>query len=134
MTVADTTQQDDKRKRNQQIARSTLTVMIAFGIAKVISLLQTFIIAQAFGVGRELDAYVAANRIPELIVILISGGALTHAFIPIFSGFLARDDKDGAWKLSSNLINTILTVALSVSVIVFLLAPWLVPNVVAPRF
>ncbi len=134
MTVVDTTQQDEKRKRNQQIARSTLTVMIAFGIAKVISLAQTVIIAQVFGVGRELDAYVAANRIPELIVILISGGALTHAFIPIFSGFLARDDKDGAWRLSSNLINTILTVALSLSIIVFLVAPWLVPNVVAPGF
>lgn len=125
---------DEKRKRNRQIARSTLTVMIAFGIAKVISLLQTFIIAQAFGVGSELDAYVAANRIPELIVILISGGALTHAFIPIFSGHLAREDTEGAWRLSSHLINMILTVALTISVFVFLIAPWLVPNVVAPGF
>lgn len=128
--------QDEKNNhnRNRQIARSTLTVMVAFGIAKVISLLQTFIIAQAFGVGRELDAYVAANRIPELIVILISGGALTHAFIPIFSGFLAKGEIDRAWRLSSHLINTIFTVALSISIIVFLLAPWLVPNVVAPGF
>lgn len=136
MTSADIASQDEKTKRNQnrQIARSTLTVMIAFGIAKVISLLQTFIIAQAFGVGTELDAFVAANRIPELIVILISGGALTHAFIPIFSGFLAKDDIDGAWRLASHLINTILAVALTVSLVVFLIAPWLVPNVVAPGF
>jgi putative peptidoglycan lipid II flippase len=132
--TADTTQQETRHDQSRKIARSTLTVMFAFGIAKVISLLQTFIIAQAFGVGRELDAYVAANRIPELIVVLISGGALTHAFIPIFSGFLARDDKDGAWRLSSNLINTIFTVALSISIIVFIIAPWLVPNVVAPGF
>ena len=124
----------DKRKHTQQIARSTLIVMIAFGIAKVISLLQTFIIAQAFGVGNELDSYVAANRIPELIVILISGGALTHAFIPIFSGFLAREDTDGAWRLSTHLINLILIVALIISAIIFLIAPWLVPNVVAPGF
>lgn len=134
MTTVEQTQQDEQHNRNQHIARSTLTVMIAFGIAKVISLLQTFIIAQAFGVGSELDAYVAANRIPELIVILISGGALTHAFIPIFSGFLARGDTDGAWQLSTHLINTIFSVALAVSVVVFLIAPWLVPNVVAPGF
>jgi putative peptidoglycan lipid II flippase len=134
MTTSTHTSQDENRNRNQHIARSTITVMIAFGIAKVISLLQTFIIAQAFGVGRELDAYVAANRIPELIVILISGGALTHAFIPIFSGFLARDDTDGAWQLASHLINMIFSVALMVSVIVFLITPWLVPNVVAPGF
>ena len=121
-------------QRNRRIVRSTVTVMIAFAIAKLISLLQTLIIAQAFGVGRELDAYVAANRIPELIVILISGGALTHAFIPVFSGFLANGDLDSAWTLSSHLINTIFTVALAISAVVFLLAPWLVSNVVAPGF
>ncbi len=121
-------------QRNRRIARSTLTVMIAFAAAKLISLAQTLIIAGAFGVGSELDAYVAANRIPELIVILISGGALTHAFIPIFSGFLAKGDLDSAWKLSSNLISTIFALALLISAVVFLLAPWLVSNVVAPGF
>ena len=123
-----------RRQHARHLARSTLTVMIAFLAAKVISLAQTLIIAQAFGVGRDLDAYVAANRIPELIVILISGGALTHAFIPVFSGFLAKGDLDSAWKLSSHLINSIFTLALALSLIVFALAPWLVRNVVAPGF
>ena len=121
-------------QRNRRIARSALTVMIAFAAAKLISLAQTLIIAGVFGVGSELDAYVAANRIPELIVILISGGALTHAFIPIFSGFLAKGDLDAAWKLSSNLISSIFTLALVSSAVVFLLAPWLVHNLVAPGF
>ena len=124
----------DTAERNRQIARSTLTVMIAFAAAKVISLVQTLIIAQEFGVGSELDAFVAANRIPELIVILISGGALTHAFIPVFSGMLAKGDSSSAWELSSNLINTIFTFALLLSCLVFLAAPWLVVNVVAPGF
>ena len=124
----------DTAERNRQIARSTLTVMIAFAAAKVISLVQTLIIAQVFGVGSELDAYVAANRIPELIVILISGGALTHAFIPVFSGMLAKGDSSSAWELSSNLINTIFAFALLLSCLVFLAAPWLVVNVVAPGF
>lgn len=121
-------------QRNRRIARSTLTVMIAFAAAKLISLAQTLIIAQTFGVGSELDAYVAANRIPELIVILISGGALTHAFIPIFSGFLAQGDLEAAWTLSSNLISAIFALALVISAIVFLLAPPLVQNLVAPGF
>jgi len=122
------------RQRNRRIARSTLTVMVAFAAAKLISLVQTLIIARVFGVGSDLDAYVAANRIPELIVILISGGALTHAFIPIFSGLLAKGDLDTAWKLSSNLINAIFSLALLLSLAVFVLAPWLVSNAVAPGF
>lgn len=122
------------RQRTRHIARSTFIVIIAFSAAKLISLLQTLIIAQAFGVGRDLDAYVAANRIPELIVILISGGALTHAFIPVFSGLLAKGDIDSAWTLSSNLINTIFTLAFVISAAVFFMAPWLVNNVIAPGF
>ena len=121
-------------QRNRRIARSTLIVMVAFAAAKFISLLQTLIIAQVFGVGVELDAYVAANRIPELIVVLISGGALTHAFIPVFSGYLAQGDVDAAWQLSSNLINTIFTLALILSTVIFFMAPWFVRQVVAPGF
>ncbi len=134
MTAEEQSRQDSKQKRNRQIARSTVTVMLAFGAAKVISFFQTLVIAQAFGVGSQLDAYVAANRIPELIVTLISGGALTHAFIPIFSSFLAQGDADAAWRLSSHLINTIFTLALILSAAVFVMAPWLVENAVAPGF
>ncbi|MFQ3658035.1 MAG: murein biosynthesis integral membrane protein MurJ [Anaerolineae bacterium] len=120
--------------RLRQVAFSTALVMVIFGTTKLISLVQTFIIARYFGVGRELDAYVTANRVPELIVVLISGGALGHAFIPIFSGYLARQDRDGAWRLASMVINAVLTAALLISGVVFVLTPWLVPNIIAPGF
>ncbi len=121
-------------KRNRQLARSTLIVMGAFALAKIISLGQTVIIANVFGVGREWDTFVTANSIPELIFTLIAGGALAHAFIPIFSGFLARDDMEGAWRTTSHVINTVFTTTLLVSMVVFLTAPSLVANVVAPGF
>jgi putative peptidoglycan lipid II flippase len=121
-------------KRTRDIWRSTFIVMIAFGTAKVISLAQTVIIASVFGVGTEWDSFVTANRIPELIFTLIAGGALAHAFIPIFSSYLAREDRDGAWTLASHVINFIFTVTTTVSVIAFFTAPWLVKNVVAPGF
>lgn len=120
--------------RTRRLAYSTLIVMIAFATAKGISLVQTFIIARTFGVGSEWDAFVTANRIPELLFTLIAGGALAHAFIPIFSGYLAQDDRQGAWRAASHVINTIFTTTLIASVIVFFLAPWLVANVVASGF
>lgn len=125
---------NETEKRNQNIARSTLMVMIAYGIAKVISLGQTVIIAQVFGVGDEWDQFVTANRLPELIFTLIAGGALAHAFIPIFSGYLAREDKDGAWRVASQVINTVFTVTFIISAITFVAAPWLIENYVAPGF
>jgi len=116
------------------MARNTIILMVAFATAKAISLVQTFIIASVFGVGDEWDAFVTANRIPEQIVLLIGGGALSYAFIPVFSGFLARGDRDYAWRLASSVINTVFTVTLLLSVLGFVLAPWLVETIVAPGF
>ena len=129
-STADTAVED----RNRNIARSTIVVMIAFGIAKVISLAQTVIIARVFGISQDWDAFVAANSIPELIFTLIAGGALAHAFIPVFSSFLARDDKIGAWRTATHVINTIFLTTLTISILVFFAAPWLVTTVVAPGF
>ncbi len=118
----------------QSMARNTIILMIAFATAKAISLAQTFIIASVFGVGDEWDAFVTANRIPEQIVLLIGGGALSYAFIPIFSSFLARRDTEHAWQLASSVINTVFVVTLMLSIAGFFAAPWLVEHVVAPGF
>ncbi len=122
------------RQTSRQIARSTAIVMVAFAAAKAISLAQTFIIARTFGIGSAWDSFVTANRIPELIFTLISGGALAYAFIPVFSGYLSRGDKNGAWHIASHVINTIFSATLVVSIVAFLAAPWLVEHVVAPGF
>ncbi len=117
-----------------RLARSTAMVMVAFGLAKVISLGQTFIIARVFGVGTEWDTYITANRIPELIFTLIAGGALAQAFLPIFSSHLAQGDRERAWELASHVVNFIFTVTLTVSALAFFAAPWLIGTVVAPGF
>jgi len=126
--------EEDKTSKTGRIARSTLIVVIAFATAKVISLVQTFIIADTFGLSAEYDAYVTANRAPELIVTLIAGGALGYAFIPIFSGFLARGEDDSAWEIASQVVNSIFIISFFVSIVAFIFAPWLVNTVYAPGF
>ncbi len=121
-------------QNTRQLARSTLIVMIAFGAAKVVSLVQQFIVARTFGVGSEWDAYVVANSVPELIFTLIAGGALSFAFIPIFAGFLAQGEHQKAWKTASHVINSLFLLALLLSAVAFVLAPWLVSNAIATGF
>lgn len=125
---------DESGSRTRQLARSTAIVMIAFGLAKVISLAQTVIIAAEFGVRIQWSAFVTANRIPELIFTLIAGGALAHAFIPIFGGYLAQGETSRAWNVASHVVNTVFLTTLMVSIVVFFAAPWLVGNLVAPGF
>lgn len=123
----------DTEQRNRNIARSTLMVMGAFAAAKVISLAQTFIIARQVGLGTEWDAYVSANRVPELLFVLISGGALSHAFIPIFAGYLAQGETQKAWRTAAHVINTLFVTTLLASILVFIFSPQIV-NSIAPGF
>lgn len=116
------------------LAKSTLIVMAAFAAAKGISLIQTWIIARSFGVSAEYDSFVAANRLPEVIFNLIAGGAIAFAFIPVFTGLLARDETRQAWKTASHVINTIFLITLIASGVSFLLADVLVESVIAPGF
>jgi len=120
--------------RKAQITRSTLIVMASFAAAKGISLLQTVLIARSFGISAEYDAFVAANRLPEVIFNLIAGGAITFAFIPVFTGLLAKDETPTAWKTASHVANTIFSLTAVISLLAFLLAPWLVSQVISPGF
>jgi putative peptidoglycan lipid II flippase len=119
-------------RRNQQIARSTIIVMVAFAVAKVISLVQTVILADVFGLSTDMDSYLAANALPETIFNLIAGGVLIHAFLPIFTGFLAKQDYDTAWRFASQVMNTVFLLTCIASILAFLAAPWIISNLIAP--
>ena len=78
---------------NRQIARAAGTVMFAFVLSNVVGLVRQILISRAFGTGDAYDAFVAASRYPDLIFNLIAGGALASSFIPVFTGFLEKEDR-----------------------------------------
>lgn len=110
--------------------------MLAFLANKVLAVGQRVIIAHEFGTGREYDAFVAAFRLPDILFILISGGALATAFIPVLSGRLVtKPDGDPAgWRLTSAVLNTVVFVTATASLLVAIMALPLVEWLVAPGF
>lgn len=109
-------------------------VLAVFGIAsRLLGLVRDRILASQFGAGDVLDAYYAAFRIPDLLYSLLVLGALSAAFIPVFTEVMERSSKERAWKLASSVLMflVVLMVALSVLGIVFL--PWIVP-LITPGF
>jgi putative peptidoglycan lipid II flippase len=111
---------------NQQIARAAGTVMFAFVISNLIGLIRGIVITNAFGTSSDLDSYNAANRIVELLFNLVAGGALGSAFIPTFTGFLTREDRPGAWRLASGVINLVLAALTLISALAWVFAPQIV--------
>ena len=79
--------------------------MAAYVLSRVLGLAREMVISHQFGTSRDLDAYRAAFNIPDLIFTLIAGGALGSAFIPTFTTYLARGERDEAWRLASAVMN-----------------------------
>ncbi len=116
----------------RQVARAAALVMVAFAISRALGLVRQVVFSHYFGTGPDMDAYVAAIRIPEAIFMIVAGGALGSAFIPLFSARLTRDDPPSAWHLASAVINVLLMVLIPVSLVCIVIAPWLVRTLVAP--
>jgi putative peptidoglycan lipid II flippase len=119
---------------DRQIARAAVVVMAAFAVAKAAGVAQQILVTRAFGTSATLDAFYAANRLPEILFNLMAGGALASAFVPTFVGFLTRGEREGAWRLASAVANLLILGLGSVAALAALAAPWIVQNVVAPFF
>lgn len=117
-----------------KIARNAAIVIGILAFGKFFSLAEKWIGLDRFGVGVDWDTFAAANQLPEQLYNLIGGGALAFAFIPIFTRLLNRNDKDAAWKLAANVLNTIFLVALFIATLAFIFAPQLISTVIAPGF
>lgn len=118
----------------RQIARAASIVMVAFALSRLLGLARDIVIAGEFGTGMEMDAYRVAFRVPDLLFQLMAGGALASAFIPTFTGYLAHDDRPGAWRLFSTIINLLLVILTLAAIAAAITAPWLIRYVIAPGF
>lgn len=107
-------------------------MMAAFAVSRLLGLVRQVVFGAYFGTGPEMDAYVAALRIPDAIFLVVAGGALGSAFIPLFTSRLARQETVAAWRLGSAIITILLILLIPVSLLCMLLAPWLVERFVAP--
>ncbi len=118
----------------RQITRAAGTVMAAFVLSNVVGLVRQVLIARTFGTGDLLDAFYAAARFPDILFNLVAGGALASAFVPTFTGFLTREDRQGAWRLASGVINLALLALVATSLLAAAGAEPLVRYVLARGF
>ena len=106
--------------------RATGIVGLAVLCSRVLGLIREQIFAGLFGAGKNLDAFLMAFRLPNLLRDLFAEGALSTAFITTFSGKIAQEGDASAWRLA-NKIATLTAVFMSVVTLLgILFAPQLV--------
>ncbi len=117
-----------------RIARAAGLVMALFVVSRALGLLREMVISHQFGTGGDLDAYLAAFRLPDILFQIVAGGALASAFIPTFSAYLAHGRVRPGRRMASAVINLVLIVTTVLGMLAALLAPWLVRTILAPGF
>lgn len=136
-TASTTSEQPEVRVRTSPargMAGAALLVMVLFIASRVSGLLREITIGAQFGTSAELDAYLAAFRLPDLLFQLVAGGALGSAFIPTFSTVLTKSGEDAAWRLFSRVLNLITLALVILALLAALFAYPLVTWIIAPGF
>lgn len=102
-------------------------------LSRVLGFVRDRLLASAFGAGDTLDAYYAAFRLPDFIYGLLVLGALSAAFVPVFTTLTTEHKTQAAWRLMHNVLLILIVLLGSVALISMVFAPWLA-TLVAPGF
>lgn len=119
--------------RPTSVARSAGIVSIAVMFSRLFGLVREMIFARFFGAGFLTDAYVVAFRLPNVLRDLFAEGALSVAFVKVFTDYQIKLGEKAAWRLASLIFN-LLAVVLSIICIVGIIFSKELVGVVADGF
>ena len=115
------------------IRGAALIIAVAGVASRLLGFLRDRILAAQFGAGDTLDAYYAAFRIPDLLYSLLVLGALSAAFIPVFTELYVQKKEREAWELSGNVLH-LLVFSLGVASLLAAIFMHPLTNILVPGF
>ncbi|MEJ2056680.1 MAG: murein biosynthesis integral membrane protein MurJ [Desulfofustis sp.] len=120
-------------KSSAGLAGSAATVSFAVMCSRLLGLIREQVFAGLFGAGYAYDAFVVAFRIPNLLRDLFGEGALSAAFVSVFSDYDANRSREQTWLLASNVLCFFLVAVSAITLLGMLFANQIVA-ILAPRF
>jgi len=108
---------------HRSVARSAGIVSIAVMFSRVLGLVRETIFARYFGAGFLYDTFIVGFRIPNLLRDLFAEGALSAAFVKVFTDYQLKNSEKEAWRLASLVFNCLAVVLSVITVLGILLSP-----------
>jgi putative peptidoglycan lipid II flippase len=121
------------RGQTESVVRSAGVVSVAVLMSRITGLLRESIMARLFGAGLTYDAFMLGFRIPNLSRDLFAEGALSSAFVPIFTEYLSQRGKEEAARLANLVASALIFVVGAICAAGIIFAPQLV-HLLAPGF
>jgi putative peptidoglycan lipid II flippase len=107
---------------SSRLARSAGVISVATLASRILGVARETVLAYYFGASAAMDAYNVAFRIPNLLRDLFAEGAMTAAFVPAFTRTIETRGREHAWRLGNLVINALLLITGSLSLLGILFA------------
>ncbi len=111
-------------QRQTNILSAAIVIMATVVFSQVLGLIRQRLLVSIFGASDTLGVYLASNKLPDLLFQLIIAGALSSAFIPVFSDFLTKGKEKEGYKMASTVLALGCVLFFFFAVILFLFAPF----------
>ncbi|MHB9025610.1 MAG: murein biosynthesis integral membrane protein MurJ [Armatimonadota bacterium] len=93
-------------------------------ISRLLGYVREKLLLGMFGDSDILGAYNLAFALPDLFYFLLAGGALSAAFIPIFTGYLSKGNQEDADRTGSSIASLLLLVMSACAILGIIFAPY----------
>lgn len=113
-------------ERRASVTRSAGIVSVAVMFSRVLGLVRETIFARYFGAGFLYDAFLVGFRIPNLLRDLFAEGALSAAFVKVFTDYQIKNSESEAWRLASLVFNGLAVVLSAVTILGIVFSPAIV--------
>src|SRR6266404_3336345 len=107
-------------RRQTSILSAAFVIMVTVILSQVLGLVRQRLLVGIFGASNVLGIYLYSTQLPDTVFQLTIAAALSSAFIPVFSDYLAKGKEKEAHKMASTLLSIGLAIIVIFSLILIL--------------
>ena len=119
--------------RQTSILSGAAIIATTLMLSKSLGLIRDRLLAHVFSPDK-IDIFWAAFRLPDLIFQIIILGALSVAFIPVFTEYFENKGKDEAYEMARSVLNVFLLIFIVATIVIYILAQPIISGLIAPGF
>ena len=123
-----------EKDSNRSMLKSTLVTRGLTVLSRIAGLVREQVRGYYLGTGMESDAFGIASTIPNMLRRLFAEGAMTAAFVPVFTGLRADADRERLAKFFSGFMTLFVLLLTGVTLLGIAYSGPLVEHVFAGRF
>lgn len=119
--------------RQTSILSGAAIIATTLMLSKVLGLIRDRLLAHVFSPDK-IDIFWAAFRLPDLIFQIVILGALSVAFIPVFTEFFENKGKEEGFEMARSVLSVFLAIFILITILIFIFAQPIISGFIAPGF